>query len=123
MTEEDPVKVHKEGTTLADKGMCKEAAEKFLKASELYNKLGNYFDASYMMFKAGECSFMLKEYKTALERFQKSADLAFEKGFDRFGVGALEYVRDCHKALKKTKEVAKLDKKIKEIKARLAEAF
>jgi tetratricopeptide (TPR) repeat protein len=123
MAEEDPIKLHKEGTTLADKGKYKEAAEKFIKASELYNKLGNFFDASYMIFKAGECNFMLKEYKPAVERFLKSADIAFEKGFDRFGVGALEYARDCYKALKNKKEEAKLNKKIKELKAKLAEAF
>ncbi|HVP40806.1 MAG TPA: hypothetical protein VMS95_02500 [Candidatus Krumholzibacteriaceae bacterium] len=123
MAEEDPIKLHREGTALADKGEYKEATEKFLKASELYNKLGNFFDASYMMFKAGECNFMLKEYKPAVERFLKSADIAFEKGFDRFGVGALEYARDGYKALKNKKEEAKLDKKIKELKAKLAEAF
>ena len=119
---EDPVKIHKEGTTLADKGEYKEAAEKFMHASELYHKLGNFFDASYMMFKAAECNFMLKEYETAVERFLKSADMAFEKGFDRFGVSALEYARDCYRALKKKKEEAKLDKKIKKLKAKLAEA-
>ena len=123
MAEEDPLKLHKEGTTLADKGEFKEATEKFLKASELYSKLGNFFDASYMIFKAGECNFMLKEYKLAAERFLKSADIAFEKGFDRFGVGALEYARDCYKALKNKREEAKLDKKVKELKAKLAEVF
>lgn len=123
LAEEDPIKIHREGTALADKGEFKEATEKFLKASELYYKQPNFFDASYMMFKAGECGFRLKEYKIALERFQKSADIAFEKGYDRFGVGALEYARDCYKALKNTKEAAKLDKKIKELKAKLAEAF
>lgn len=120
---EDPVKLHREGTAFGDKGQYKEAMEKFLQASELYYKLGNFFDASYMMFKAGECNFMLKEYETAVERFLKSADIAFEKGFDRFGVGALEYARDGYRALKKKKEETKLDKKIKEVKAKLAEAF
>jgi len=119
---EDPVKIHREGTSLADKGECKEAAEKFMQASELYQKLGNFFDASYMKFKAAECNFMLKEYETAVERFLKSADMAFEKGFDRFGVSALEYARDCYKVLKKKKEEAKLDRKIKELKTKLAEA-
>lgn len=123
MAEEDPVKLHKEGTTLADRGEYKEAIEKLIKASELYNKLGNFFDSSYMMFKAGECNFMLKEYKPAVERFLKSADIAFEKGFDRFAVGALEYARDSYKALKNKKEETKLNKKIKEVKAKLAEAF
>jgi tetratricopeptide (TPR) repeat protein len=120
---EDPVKLHKEGTTLSDQGQYKEAAEKFLQASELYMKLGNFFDASYTLFKAAECNFMLKEYKTAVERFLKSADIAIEKGFDRFGVGALEYARDGYRMLKKKKEESKLDKKIKELKAKLAEAF
>lgn len=119
---EDPVKIHREGTALADKGEYKEAADKFMLASELYNKLGNFFDSSYMLYKAAECSFMLKEYGTAVERFLKSADVAFEKGFDRFGVSALEYARDGYKALKKKKEETKLDKKIKELKAKLAES-
>lgn len=119
---EDPIRIHREGTALADKGQFKEAAVKFMQASELYYKLGNFFDASYMLFKAAECNFMLKDYKTAVERFQKSADIAFEKGFDRFGVGALEYMRDCYKALKKKKEETKLNKKIKELKAKLAES-
>ena len=123
MTEEDPIKLHKEGTSLADKGEYKEAAEKFLKASELYTKLGDFFDASQMMFKAAECNFMLKEYKPAVERFLKSADIAFEKGFDRFGVGALEDARDGYKMLKNREEELKLDKKIKELKAKLAETF
>jgi len=120
---EDPVKVHKEGVSLADKGEHKEAAEKFFQASELYLKVGNFFDASYALFKAAECNFMRKEYKTAVEGFLKSADIAFEKGFDRFGVGALEYARDCYKALKKKKQEAELDKKIKDLKAKLAETF
>ena len=119
---EDPVRIHREGTALADKGEYKGATEKFMQASELYNKLGNFFDASYMLYKAAECNFTLKEYEIAVERFQKSADIAFEKGFDRFGVSALEYERDCYKALNKKKEEAKLDKKIKELKAKLAES-
>ena len=119
---EDPVKIHREGTALSDKGEYKEAAEKFMQASELYNKLGNFFDTSYMLYKAAECNFTLKEYEVAIERFQKSANIAFEKGFDRFGVSALEYERDSYKALKKKKEEAKLDKKIKELKAKLAES-
>jgi tetratricopeptide (TPR) repeat protein len=119
---EDPVTIHKEGTVLADKGEYKGAAEKFMHASELYNKLGNSFDASYMLFKAAECNFMLKEYETAVERFLKSAKIALEKGFDRFGVGALEYARDGYKALKNRKEATKLDKTIKELKAKLAES-
>lgn len=119
----DAVTIHKEGTVFADKGQFKEASEKFFEASELYIKANNFFDASYAMFKAAECDFMMKDYKTAVERFLKSADIALGKGFDRFAVGALEYARDCYKALKKTKEEAELEKKIKELKAKLAEAF
>jgi tetratricopeptide (TPR) repeat protein len=119
----DAVTVHKEGTSFADKGQFKEAEEKFVEASELYAKVNNFFDASYTMFKAAECDFMMKDYKTAVERFLKSADIALGKGFDRFAVGALEYARDCYKALKNKKEEAKLDKKIKELKQKLAESF
>jgi tetratricopeptide (TPR) repeat protein len=119
---EDPIKLHKEGNLLYETGKYKEAAEKFLQSSELYEKKSNFFDASNMMFKAGECSFMLKDYETAIERFNKSAELAFQKGFDRFGVSALEYIRDCYKALKKekSKEAVELQKKIKEVKEKLA---
>ncbi len=119
---EDPIKLHKEGNTLYETGKYEEAAEKFLHSSELYKKKNNFFDASSMLFKAGECSFMLKRYKAAMERFNKSAEIAFEKGFDRFGVSALEYVLDCYKALKreKSKEVSTLQKKIKQVKEKLA---
>ncbi|MFQ6067959.1 MAG: tetratricopeptide repeat protein [Candidatus Bathyarchaeia archaeon] len=119
---EDPIKLHKQGNTLCDTGQYEEAAEKFLQSSELYEKKGNFFDASNMLFKAGECSFMLKDYKTAIERFNKSAEIAFKKGFDRFGVSALEYALDCYKALgkEKDKEVVELQKKIKNVKKKLA---
>jgi len=119
---EDPIKLHKEGNTLFEIGKFKEAAEKFLQSSELYEKKNNFFDASNMMFKAGECSFMMKEYKEAIERFNKSAEIAFNKGFDRFGVSALEYIFDCYKALKKEKgkEALALQKRIKEVKKKLA---
>jgi len=53
----------------------------------------------------------------------KSADLSFSKGFDRFGVSALDYAKDCHKALGNTEKVAELEKKIKEVKAKLESAF
>ncbi len=119
---EDPIKLHKQGTSLYDTGKYEEATDKFLQSSELYEKKSNFFDASNMMFKAGECSFMLKDYETAIERFQKAADIAFSKGFDRFGVSALEYIFDSYKALKKeeSKESADVQKKIKEIKKKLA---
>ena len=120
---EDPVKIHKDGYTLYELGKYEEAAENFLRASELYKKSNNFFDASTMLYKAGESAFMMKEYEKALECFQKSADLSFDKGFERFGVSALEYVRDCHKALGNEDKVEKLGKKIKEVKTKLAESF
>jgi tetratricopeptide (TPR) repeat protein len=119
---EDPIRLHKEGNTLYEIGKYDEAAEKLLQASVLYEKRQNFFDASSMLFRAGECSFMTKDYKTAIERFNKAAEIAFSKGFDRFAVSALEYIVDCYKALKKekSKEVTELKKKIKEVKDKLA---
>lgn len=119
---QDPIKLHKEAMTLYDIEKYEDAADKFLQSSELYEKKSNFFDASNMMYKAGECSFMLKEYETALERFEKSAEIAFAKGFDRFGVSALEYIFDSYKALGKddSKEAVEVKKKIKEIKDKLA---
>ena len=116
---EDPIKLHKEGTALADAGKLDEAAEKYLQASEIYEKIKNFFDASYALFKAAECNFQLKEYDKANERFLKSADLAFKKGYDRFGVSALEYVVDCHKALSEEAQADELEQKIKEKKSAL----
>jgi tetratricopeptide (TPR) repeat protein len=120
---EDPVKMHKEANTIMDAGKYSEAKDLFLRTAELYRKSQNYFDATTMYYKAGECSFALKEYEKAIEHFTKSAELSFEKGFDRFGVSALEYVRDCQKALGNNKEVAELEKKIKEVKAKLESTF
>jgi tetratricopeptide (TPR) repeat protein len=121
---EDPLKLHREGTGLYDAGRYKEAIEKFMQASELYEKLGNFFDASYMLFKAAECSFFLKDHETAIERFLKSADLALKNGYDRFGLGALEYVLDCYKAIgkEKSKEASELKKRIKKVKEKLEAA-
>lgn len=118
----DPIKLHKDANVLYETGKYKEAAEKFLESSELYEKKGNFFDASNMMFKAGECSYMLKDYETAIERFNKSAETAFKKGFDRFGVSALEYALDAYKGLGKgkTQEAVELQKRIREIKDKLA---
>jgi tetratricopeptide (TPR) repeat protein len=96
---EDPIKLHKDANGLYELGKYEEAQENFLRASELYKKANNFFDSAYSLFKASECAYMLKEYDWALEHFLKSADLSFEKGFDRFGVSALEYARDCYKAL------------------------
>jgi tetratricopeptide (TPR) repeat protein len=116
---EDPVKLHKDANTLYDLGKYEEAMEKFLRASELYNKGNNFFDSTSMLYKAGECEYMLKDYEKAVEYFLKSADLSFDKGFDRFGVSALEYARDCYTGMKKKAKVKELDKKIKEMKAKL----
>jgi len=123
---EDPLKLHREGTGLYDSGKYKEAIDKFLEASKLYEKLGNFFDASYTLFKAAECNFFLKDYDTAIERFVKSADISLEKGYDRFGLGALEYALDGYKAAKKEKDkkAVELKKKIAEVKKKLeASAF
>ena len=118
----DPVKIHKQGTALSDSGKYLEALDKFLEASKLYEKVGNVFDASYTLFKAAECNFLLKEYETAIERFLKAADLSFGKGYDRFGLGALEYALDCFKAAGKEEdeETVELKKKIKELKEELS---
>lgn len=119
---EDPVKIHREGTALSDAGKYKEAIEKFLEASKLYEKVGNIFDASYTLFKAAECSFFLEDYNTAIERFLKAADLSFGRGYDRFGLGALEYALDCYKAAGRESEqkVMEIKKKIEELKEELS---
>jgi tetratricopeptide (TPR) repeat protein len=122
----DPIKTHREGTALCDSGNHKEAIEKFLQASQLYEKVGDFFDASYTLFKAAECSFLLKDYGTAAERFLKAADIALEKGYDRFGLGALEYANDCYRAAgkEKGKKITDLKKRIAEVKKKLeAQAF
>ena len=120
---EDPIKMHKEANNIMESGKYEEARELFLRTAELYRKKQNYFDATTMLYKAGECSFALKEYEKAIEHFTQSAELSFDKGYDRFGVSALDYAKDCHKALGNTKEVEELAKKIKETKAKLESAF
>ena len=120
---EDPVKMHKDANALMDAGKFEEARDLFLKTAELYRKGQNYFDATTMLYKAGECSFALKELEKAVEHFTQSAELSFAKGYDRFGLSALEYARDCQKALGKSKQVKQLEKKIKEVKAKLESAF
>jgi tetratricopeptide (TPR) repeat protein len=120
---EDPIKMHKDANNLMEAGKLEEARELFLKTAELYKKKQNYFDATTMLYKAGECSFALKEYEKAVEQFTQSAELSFNKGYDRFGVSALDYAKDCQKALGNTKEVAELEKKIKEVKAKLESTF
>lgn len=116
---EDPIKIHKQGTSLADIGKFEEASKKYLRASELYEEAKNFFDASYTLFKAAECNFQLKNYDEAKERFLKSADLAFKMGYDRFGVSALEYALDCYKNLGKEDQAEELTQKIKDAKTKL----
>ncbi len=120
---EDSVKLHKDGNMLYELGKYEEAKESFLRASELYKKANNFFDAASMLYKAGECIYMLKDYEAALEYFLKSADLSFDKGFDRFGVSALEYARDCYKFMENREKIEELEKKIKKVKAKLAKSF
>ena len=120
---QDPIKMHKDANALMEAGKYKEAKELFLVTAELYRKVQNYFDATTMLYKAGECSFNLKEYEKAIEQFTQSAELSFRKGYDRFGVSALEYERDCQKALGNSKQVEELEKKIKEVKAKLESTF
>ena len=113
---EDPVRMHKEAGALMDSGKYAEARDMFLQTGELYYKGQDYFDSATMYYKAGECSFNLKDYQKALESFTKSAEISLNKGFDRYGLSALEQARDCHKALGNTKEVEEITKKINEIK-------
>lgn len=120
---EDHIKMHKEANSLMESGKYTEARDLFLRTAELYYKGQNYFDSTTMYYKAGECSFALKEYEKALESFTKSAEISFNKGYDRFGVSALDYAKDCQNALGNATEVEALDKKIKEVKAKLESAF
>jgi tetratricopeptide (TPR) repeat protein len=120
---EDPVKMHKEANTLYEVGKHKEAEKLYLRTAELYIKRQNYFDSTTMLYKAGECAYAVKDYETAVEHFLKSAELSFQKGFDRFGVSALEYARDCYTAMKKKAKVKEMEKKIKEVKAKLETSF
>jgi tetratricopeptide (TPR) repeat protein len=122
-TKQDPIKLHKDGNRLYELDNYEEAKESFLKASELYKKANNFFDSAYSLFKAAECAYMLKDYDVALEHFLESADLSFEKGFDRFGVSALEYARDCYKVLNDDEKFVETEKKIKEVKAKLEASF
>ena len=112
---EDPIKMHKDANALMESGKYVEARDLFVKVAELYYKGQNYFGASEMNYKAGECSFALKDYQKAAELFSKSAEIALGKGFDRYGLSALEQARDSQKALGNIKEVEELEKKIKEL--------
>ena len=124
MTErEDPVRLHKQANALFEAGKYKEAEEIFVRTGELYFKVQNYFDSTSMNYKAGECAFALKDYEKAAEFFTKSADLSFQKGFDRFGVSALEYARDSYNALNQKAKAKELEKKIQEVKKKLEVSF
>jgi tetratricopeptide (TPR) repeat protein len=112
---EDPIKLHKDANALMENGKYSEARDLFVKVAELYYKGQNYFGSAEMNYKAGECSFALKDYQKATELFTKAADVSFAKGFERYGVSALEQTRDSQKALGNSKEVEELEKKIKEI--------
>ena len=112
---EDPIKMHKDANALMENGKYIEARDIFVKVAELYYKGQNYFGSAEMNYKAGECSFALKDYAKAAELFTKSADVSLAKGFERYGVSALEQARDSQKTLGNTKEVEDLEKKIKEI--------
>ena len=120
---EDPIKLHKEGNALMENAKYVEARDIFVKVAELYYKGQNYFGSAEMYYKAGECAFSLKDYTKSLELFMKSAEISFNKGFDRYGVSALDYARDCQKALGNTKDVEELTKKIKEVKEKLEASF
>ncbi|MCW4028776.1 MAG: hypothetical protein NWE92_03925 [Candidatus Bathyarchaeota archaeon] len=112
---EDPIKLHKDANALMENGKNAEARDLFLKVADLYYKGQNYFGSAEMSYKAGECSFRLKEYEKAAEYFSKSAEVALSKGFDRYAISGLEQARDSQKALGNNKEVEELDKKIAEL--------
>src|SRR5512136_2471965 len=120
---EDPVKMHKDANGLMESGKYEEARDLFNRTAELYRKGQNFFDATTMLYKAGECDFALKNYEKASESFMKSADLSFEKGFDRFGISALDYAKDCQKELGNKEKVKELEEKIKKTKAKLETTF
>ncbi len=123
IVKEDPIKLHKEANSLMENGKYTEAKDIFVRVAELYYKGQNYFGSAEMTYKAGECAFALKDYEKAVEHFMKSAEISFNKGYERYGVSALDYARDCQKALGKTKEVEELTKKIKEVKEKLESSF
>jgi len=91
---EDPIKMHKDASSLMESGNYAEAMPIFEQVAELYYKAQNYFGSAEMNYKAGECAFNLKEYQKSVEYFMKAADISFKKGFDRYGVSALECARD-----------------------------
>lgn len=119
---EDPIKLHKTASALMESGKCDEAMDIFAKVGELYYKGQNYFGSAEMYYKAGECAVSLKDYKKGIEYFMKSSDISFSKGFERYGLSALESARDCQKALGNTKEAEELTNRIKEVNQKLTES-
>ena len=112
---EDPIKMHKDASAMMESGKYAEARDLFIKVADLYYKGQNYFGSAEMTYRAGECSFALKDYEKAAELFMKSAETSFAKGFERYGLSALEQARDSQKALGNSKEVEELAKKIADI--------
>ena len=118
MTEKvDVIKLHKDANALMESGKYVEARDLFSKVGELYFKGQNYFGASEMYYKAGECSVQLKDNEKAVEFFTKAADIALNKGFDRYGLSALESARDSQKA--QGKDAAEIESRIKEVNDKL----
>ncbi len=116
MTERvDVIKLHKDANALMESGKYAEARDLFTKVSGLYFKGQNYFGAAEMSYKAGECSFQLKEYEKAVESFMKASEIALNKGFDRYGISALQQALESEKALGNTEKVEELSKKIAEL--------
>jgi len=116
MTERvDVIKLHKDANALMESGKYAEARDLFTKVSGLYFKGQNYFGAAEMSYKAGECSFQLKEYEKAVESFMKASEIALNKGFDRYGISALQQALESEKALGNTVKVEELSKKIAEL--------
>jgi tetratricopeptide (TPR) repeat protein len=118
---EDPVKLHKEAGALMETGKYAEARDLFAKVGELYYKGQNYFGSAEMYYKAGECALNLKEYQKGVEFFMKSSQISFDKGFERYGMSALQSARDCQKALGNTKEVEELTDKIDKFNKKITE--
>jgi tetratricopeptide (TPR) repeat protein len=116
MTERvDVIKLHKDANALMESGKYAEARDLFTKVSGLYFKGQNYFGAAEMSYKAGECSFQLKEYEKAVESFMKASEIALNKGFDRYGISALQQALESEKALGNTEKMEELSKKIAEL--------
>jgi len=112
---EDPIKLHKTASALMEEGKYAEAIDMFTKVADLYFKNQNYFGSAEMNYKAGECAFNLKDYPKATAYFMKSSEISLSKGFDRYGISALECARDSQKAAGNTKEAEELTTKINEL--------